>query len=193
NRPTLTMEDTKALANNGGGGGVDVLSAKVTDVRSGGLVSAEGFGDDYENCNLMIDGYNYIKVGSETWYEAVSEYKARKVAIEWQKRGGKNHFYVVKNHRCKTLSDIGLSEGDLESLADGKTVTFENVEFKFKKSGEGLFHKGEGGFGKKFDYWLFGADDDQYVRVEKLPGADITVSTARPTSEDQFEVMKVRG
>lgn len=192
NRPTLTMEDTKALANDGGGGGVDVLSASVTDVRAGGLVSAESFGDDYESCNLMIDGYNHMKVGNDVWHEAISEYKARKVAIEWQKRGGKNHFYIVKYHRCKSLSDIGLSDGDLEGLGEGKSVTFENVEYKFKKSGDGLFHKGEAGFGKKFDYWLFDAGDDQFLRIEKLPGADTTVSVARPTGEDQFSVMKVR-
>ena len=189
---TLTMDDTKALAG-GPGGSVDVLTASVTDVRAGGLVGAEAFGDDFENCNLLIDGYNHLKVGNDTWYEAVSEYKARKVAIEWQKRAGKNHFYVVKYHRCKSLGDIGLSNDDLEAPGDGKSVTFEGVEYKFSKSGDGLFHKGEGGFGKKFDYWIFDGGDDQTLRIERLPGAEPSVSVLRPAGEDQFNVMTVRG
>jgi hypothetical protein len=192
NRPTLTQDDTKSLMA-GEGAGVDVLAARMADVRQGGLVNAEAFGDEFETSNLLIDAYNHMKVGNDTWHEAISEYKARKVAIEWQKRAGKNHFYIVKYHRCKSLGDIGLTNDDLAGLAMGKSVSFENVEYKFAKSGDGLFHKGEAGFGKKFDYWLFDGGEDQFLRIEQLPGSEPSVSIARPASDDQFEVMKVRG
>lgn len=191
--PALGVDRSKALADGRtDDGGVDVLSASITDVRAGGMVKAAGFGDDFEDIHLEIDAYNRLSFNKENWHELVSQYKGRAVAVEWQERSGGRKVYGVRFHRGKELLDIGLQDADLDSLEDGRAVALDGIEYKLARSGEALFHKGGDGFGKKMNFWEFQAEEGGLLRVERASDGTTTVSVAKPLNEAEFEVLRVR-
>lgn len=189
-QPAIPMDQSagpKALPNSG----VDVLNAKITDVRRGGLVEAKSYGDEFEDVNLSFDAYNRFSFNSENWHELVSQYKGRTAGVEWQDKASGKEYFAMRYLRCKTPSDVGID--DVDSLEEGATASFEGRDFTLKRKGDGEYHRGGDGFGKAMQFWEFRAEDDAILRVERLKNSEATLSMGHKLSEGDFDIMRVQG
>lgn len=187
-KPAIAMDDPKSLP----GGGVDVLTASITDVRKGGLISASAFGESFESADLEIDEYHRMTAGDEVWQELVTEFKGKRVAIESRTGGTGDGVFQVLVHRDEDLSKVGLEASALDSLGEGLTLQWGGQAHTWKRSGEAHHHRGGEGFGKAFTYHELWSEDGGFIRIELRKGADPVVSVARPSKADDYSVLRVR-
>jgi hypothetical protein len=190
-RTAIAASEQKAIES--GLGGADVLTASVKDVRKGGVLVARKIGNE-ANVNLTIDAYNRCVFDAETWHELISEHDGKPIAIEWREGGGdSDSVYAVLPHKSDGLAAAGLAADKIDALGDDATVEIDGLDFKLKRKGQALFHRGGDGFGKKLDFWEFEATGGVFARVERPLGAAASFSLARPVDADGFDIYRLQG
>src|ERR1039457_3421168 len=91
----------------------DLANLKVTDARTGDVLSVAGAGGRLTDLDYTGDRGTRVEAGSRTWVELSGPYLDRRVSV---RIGGDEEVEVFlhADPRKITLEDLGLSEDDLD-------------------------------------------------------------------------------
>src|SRR5450755_3542574 len=87
----------------------DLAHLKVTDARTGDVLSVAGAGDNMTDLDFTVDRGTRCEAGARTWVELAGAYLNRRVSL---RVGGDEEVEVFlhADPRKITLEDLGLSE-----------------------------------------------------------------------------------
>ena len=90
----------------------DLANLKVTDARTGDVLSIAGAGDRMTDLDYTVDRGTRYEAGSRTWVELSGPYLDRRVSL---RIGGDEEVevYLHSDPRKITLEELALSEDDL--------------------------------------------------------------------------------
>ncbi len=93
----------------------DLANLKVTDARTGDVLSIAGAGDRMTDLDFTVDRGTRLDAGSRSWVELSGPYQERRVSL---RVGGDEEIEVFlhADPRKITLEDLGLSEDDLAQM-----------------------------------------------------------------------------
>jgi len=117
----------------------DLANLKVTDARTGDVLSISGAGDQMSDLDFTVDRGTRMEAGARTWVELSGPYKARRVAL---RVGGDEEVevYLHSSEARVTLEDVGLSEQDLADLDERQNpadnVEYDNTSWNYRLSRE---------------------------------------------------------
>lgn len=178
----------------GGGGGPDVLTASVKDLRRGAVVQVSGFGDDFEDVQLEVEGYTRYSRGRDEWHVLQATYKDRPVGLGWDEGQGALRVLAYKHLRGKRLADLGLSPEQLAGLKKGDTVEALGQTWTVEDAEEALSHKDGTGFGKEHQSWeLAASDGKQVLRLEQWGDDAPEASLGERIDPAGIEIFRVKG
>jgi len=105
----------------------DLANLKVTDARTGDVLSIAGAGDQMTDLDFTVDRGTRLEAGARTWVELSGPYQERRVALRF---GGDDEVEVFLHSSPArvTLDDLGLSEQDLADL-DERQNPADNIEY----------------------------------------------------------------
>jgi len=105
----------------------DLANLKVTDARTGDVLSIAGAGDNMTDLDFTVDRGARIEAGARTWVELSGPYQERRVSLRY---GGDEEVEVFLHSSPArvTLEDLGLSEQDLADM-DERQNTADNFEY----------------------------------------------------------------
>jgi hypothetical protein len=159
---------------------VDLANLKVTDARSGDVLSVVGAGDRMTDLDFTADHGVRIDAGARSWVELSGAYLNRRVALRF---GGDDEVevYLHTDPRKLTLEDLGLSEDDLAQM-DERQNTADNFEFdgatwNYRLSREAKSWRDNQGAPTGFYYWEFlTSDGKRLLGLRKAEGEPFTIS-----------------
>src|SRR5215468_652401 len=93
----------------------DLANLKVTDARSGDVLSIAGAGDQMTDLDFTVDRGTRYEAGSRSWVELTGPYQERRVALRVAGDEEVETYLHSKPQRV-TLDDLGLSEDDLAQI-----------------------------------------------------------------------------
>ena len=117
----------------------DLANLKVTDARTGDVLSIAGAGDRMTDLDYTVDRGTRFEAGSRTWVELSGPYLDRRVSL---RIGGDEEVEVFlhADPRKITLEDLGLSEDDLAQMDERQnpadSFDFDNVTWMYRLSRE---------------------------------------------------------
>src|SRR5215470_17687693 len=117
----------------------DLANLKVTDARTGDVLSIAGAGDRMTDLDYTVDRGTRLEAGSRTWVELSGPYQERRVAL---RVGGDEEIEVYLHSSPKRISldDLGLSEDDLSQLDERQNPAdnfeYDNVTWQYELSRE---------------------------------------------------------
>src|SRR5437660_261221 len=90
----------------------DLSNLKVTDARTGDVLSIVGAGDNMTDLDFTVDRGTRLDAGARSWVELSGPYQERRVAL---RVGGDEEIEVFLHAEARkiTLDQTGLSEDDL--------------------------------------------------------------------------------
>src|SRR5215467_111539 len=93
----------------------DLANLKVTDARTGDVLSIAGAGDRMTDLDFTVDRGTRLEAGARTWVELSGPYHERRAAV---RVGGDEEVEVFLHATAQkvTLEDLGLSEDDLAQM-----------------------------------------------------------------------------
>ena len=105
----------------------DLANLKVTDARTGDVLSIVGAGDRMTDLDFTADRGARLDAGSRSWVELSGPYQERRVAL---RHGGDEEIevYLHATPAKVTLEDLGLSEDDLAQM-DERQNPADNFEY----------------------------------------------------------------
>ena len=105
----------------------DLANLKITEARSGDVISISGVGDNYTDLDFTADRMIRYEGGARRWFELSGPYRERRVALRVSD-GDDVEAAVDTGARKLTLEDLGLAEEDLASM-DERQNTADSFEF----------------------------------------------------------------
>ncbi len=138
--------------------GPDLANLKVTDARSGDVISISGAGDNLSDLDFTADRLTRYEAGTRRWFELGGPYRERRVAL----RVAGDEDVEVSIHadsRRLSVEDLGLAEEDLAQM-DERQNTADSFEFDgkvwlYRISREARSWREDGGQPAAFYYWEF--------------------------------------
>src|ERR1035437_982075 len=105
----------------------DLANLKVTDARTGDVLSVAGAGDRMTDLDYTVDRGTRFEAGSRTWVELAGAYLNRRVSV---RIGGDEEveIFLHADARKIALEDLGLSEDDLAQM-DQRQNPSDSFEF----------------------------------------------------------------
>ena len=143
----------------------DLANLKVTDARTGDVLSIAGAGDRMTDLDYTVDRGTRYEAGSRTWVELSGPYLDRRVSL---RIGGDEEVevFVHSDPRKVTLEDLGLSEDDLDG-----------VTWMYRLSREVRAWRDNQPAPTGFYYWEFFTQDGKRVLgIRKAEGEPFTVT-----------------
>ena len=117
----------------------DLANLKVTDARTGDVLSIVGAGDRMTDLDFTADRGARLEAGSRSWVELSGPYQERRVSL---RVGGDEEIEVFlhADPRKLTLEDLGLSEDDLAQMDERQNPAdyfdFDNATWMYRLSRE---------------------------------------------------------
>jgi len=161
----------------------DLANLKVTDARTGDILSIAGAGDKMTDLDFTADRGTRFDAGSHSWFELSGPYLERRVAL---RVGGDEdvEVWLHNDPRKLTLEDVGLSEDDLAQMDERQNTAdsfeFDGVTWMYRMSREvGAWRENRGQPAGSY-YWEFrDAKGAQLLALRKPEGEPFTVTLYR--------------
>jgi len=158
----------------------DLANLKVTDARTGDILSIAGAGDQMSDLDFTVDRGVRMEAGARTWVELSGPYKERRVAL----RVGGDEEVEVFLHSSPTrvtLEDLGLSEQDLADLDERQNpadnFNYDNTSWDYRISREVRAWRDNQPQPATFYYWEFlTAEAKRLLGIRKAEGEPFTVT-----------------
>ena len=171
---------------------VDLANLRITDARTGDVLSIAGVGDAMNDLDFTADRLTWYQAGQRSWRELSGMYRDRRVAL----RIANDEDVEVAVHaapRKLTLEDLGVSEDDLAQMDErqntGDSFEFDNRLWMYRLSREVQTKRDDQAEPAHFYYWEFREKDGKAVlairkpegepfavtQYEGIPAADVTV------------------
>src|SRR5215831_10613624 len=158
----------------------DLANLKVTDARTGDVLSIAGAGDQMTDLDFTVDRGTRLEAGARTWVELSGPYKERRVAM---RVGGDEEIevYLHSSPDRVTLEDLGLSEQDLADLDERQNPSdnfnYDDTSWNYRISREVRVWRENQPQPSGFYYWEFlTADGKRLLGIRKMEGEPFTVT-----------------
>ena len=158
----------------------DLANLKVTDARTGDVLSIAGAGDRMSDLDFTVDRGTRMEAGARTWVELSGPYKERRVAL---RVGGDEEVeaYIHSSPTRVTLEEIGLSEQDLADLDERQNpadnVAYDNQLWNYRLSREVRAWRDNQAQPTGFYYWEFLTPDaGKLLGIRKTEGEPFAVT-----------------
>uniref|UniRef100_Q025E7 DUF4178 domain-containing protein n=1 Tax=Solibacter usitatus (strain Ellin6076) TaxID=234267 RepID=Q025E7_SOLUE len=158
----------------------DLANLKVTDARTGDVLSIVGAGDRMTDLDFTADRGARLDAGSRSWVELSGPYQERRVSL---RVGGDEEIEVFlhADPRKITLEDLGLSEDDLAQMDERQNPTdnfeFDNATWMYRISREVQAWRDNQAAPTGFYYWEFLTQDGKRLMgIRKAEGEPFTVT-----------------
>jgi hypothetical protein len=158
----------------------DLANLKVTDARSGDVLSLAGAGDNMSDLDFTVDRAARLEAGARTWVELSGAYMNRRVTL---RVGGDEEVEVFLNNgmRHVSLEDLGLAEDDLAQIDERQnpadSFDFDGVTWMYRLSREVRVWRDNQPAPTGFYYWEFFTQDGKRVLgIRKSEGEPFTVT-----------------
>ena len=158
----------------------DLSALKVTDARSGDVLSIAGAGDRMTDLDFTVDRGTRLEAGARAWVELSGPYRERRVAL----RAGGDEEVEVFLHSSParvTLEDLGLSEQDLADLDERQNPAdnflYDDTSWNYRLSREVRAWRDNQPQPSSFYYWEFlTADAARLLGIRKAEGEPFAVT-----------------
>ena len=140
----------------------DLANLKVTDARTGDVLSIAGAGDRMTDLDYTVDRGTRLEAGARTWVELSGPYMDRRVSL---RVGGDEEVEVFLHSgpRKVALEDLGLSEDDLAQMDERQnpadSFDFDGVTWMYRLSREVRAWRDNQPAPTGFYYWEFFTQD----------------------------------
>jgi hypothetical protein len=158
----------------------DLANLKVTDARSGDVLSIAGAGDRMSDLDFTVDRGTRMEAGARTWVELSGPYKERRVSL---RVGGDEEVeaYLHSTPTRVTLEEIGLSEQDLADLDERQNpadnVAYDNQLWNYRLSREVRAWRDNQPQPAGFYYWEFLTPDaGKLLGIRKTEGEPFAIT-----------------
>lgn len=158
----------------------DLSNLKVTDARTGDILSISGAGDNLSDLDFTIDRAVRMEAGARTWVELSGPYKERRVSL---RHGGDEEVeaFLHSSPTRVTLEDTGISEQDLADLDERQNPAdnfeYDNTSWNYRISREVRSWRENQSQPQGFYYWEFLTPDARrLLGIRKLEGEPFTVT-----------------
>jgi hypothetical protein len=171
---------------------VDLGNLRITDARTGDVLSIAGVGDEMNDLDFTADRTVWYQAGQRSWRELSGMYRDRRVSL----RVATDEDVEVAVHaapRKLTLEDLGITEDDLAQIDErqntGDSFEFDNRVWLYRLSREVQAKREDQPAPSNFYYWEFREKDGKALlairkaegepfavtQYEGIPAADVTV------------------
>lgn len=158
----------------------DLANLKVTDARTGDVLSIVGAGDNMSDLDFTVDRGVRLDAGARSWVELSGPYLNRRVSLRY---GGDEELevFVHTDARRITLEDVGVSEDDLAQMDERQnpadSFDFDNVTWMYRLSREVQAWRENQPTSTGFYYWEFLTQDaKRLLGIRKAEGEPFTVT-----------------
>ena len=158
----------------------DLENLKVTDARSGDVLSIAGAGDNMSDLDFTVDRAARLEAGARTWVELSGAYMNRRVTL---RVGGDEEVEVFLNNGMRHVSveDLGLAEDDLAQMDERQnpadSFDFDGVTWMYRLSREVRVWRDNQPAPTGFYYWeFFTPDGKRVLGIRKAEGEPFTVT-----------------
>jgi hypothetical protein len=160
--------------------GPDLANLKVSDARTGDVISISGAGDNLSDLDFTADRSTRYEAGARRWFELSGPYRERRVAL----RVGGDEDVEVSIHadgRKLALEDLALAEEDLAQM-DERQNTADSFEFDgkvwlYRLSREAKAWRDDQAQPAAFYYWEFQEQDGpRLLALRKVEGEPFAVT-----------------
>ena len=158
----------------------DLASLKVTDARSGDVLSVAGAGDNMSDLDYTVDRAARLEAGARTWVELSGAYMNRRVTL---RVGGDEEVEVFLNSGMRHVSveDLGLAEDDLAQMDERQNPSdsfdFDGVTWMYRLSREVRVWRDNQPAPTGFYYWeFFTQDGKRLLGIRKAEGEPFAIA-----------------
>ena len=158
----------------------DLANLKVTDARTGDVLSVAGGGDNMSDLDYTVDRGARFEAGARTWVELAGAYLNRRVFV---RIGGDEEVevYLHTDPRKISLEDLGLSEDDLAQMDERQnpadSFDFDGATWMYRLSREVQAWRDNQPAPTGFYYWeFFTQDGKRLLGIRKAEGEPFTVT-----------------
>jgi hypothetical protein len=158
----------------------DLANLKVTDARTGDVLSIVGAGDRMTDLDFTADRGARMDAGARSWVELSGPYQERRVSL---RVGGDEEIEVFlhADPRKLTLEDLALSEDDLAQMDERQnpadSFDFDNATWMYRLSREVQSWRDNQPSPTGFYYWEFLTQDGKrLLGIRKAEGEPFTVT-----------------
>jgi hypothetical protein len=158
----------------------DLANLKVSDARTGDVLSVAGVGDEMNDLDFTADRTAWYQAGQRTWRELSGMYRDRRVAV----RVSNDEDVEAAVHaapRKLTIEDLGVTEDDLAQMDErqntGDTFEFDNRLWAYRLSREVQVRRDDQPQLSNFYYWEFREQDgSSLLSIRKPEGEPFAVT-----------------
>ncbi|MEO8595664.1 MAG: hypothetical protein ABI759_20260 [Candidatus Solibacter sp.] len=158
----------------------DLANLKVTDARTGDVLSVSGAGDNMADLDFTVDRGSRLEAGTRTWVELAGPYRDRRVTL---RVGGEEEVEVFLNNgmRRVSLEDLGVSEDDLAQMDERQnpadSFEFDGATWMYRISREVRVWRDNQPAPSGFYYWEFLTQDGKrLLGIRKAEGEPFAIS-----------------
>jgi hypothetical protein len=163
--------------------GPDLANLKVSDARTGDVISISGAGDNLSDLDFTVDKSSRLEIGAYRNLLLSGIYRERRVTVLV---ASDEEFEVrISDPRKLTLEELGLAEEDLAQM-DERQNTADSFEFDGKVWLYRRSHEAKNPDASAFYYWEFQEQDGKrllaFRKAEGEPFA-VTLYTGIPAGD----------
>lgn len=172
----------------------DLANLKVTDARTGDVLSVAGAGDRMTDLDYTVDRGTRYEAGSRTWVELAGTYMNRRVHV---RVGGDEEVevYLHADARKVGLEEMGLSEDDLSQMDERQnpadSFDFDDATWMYRLSREVQAWRDNQPAPTGFYYWeFFTQDGKRLMGIRKAEGEPFTVTLSKRVNAEDVTVYR---
>ncbi len=160
----------------------DLANLKVTDARTGDVLSVAGAGDQMNDLDFTVDRASRLEAGARSWVELSGPYKERRAAV---RVGGDEdqeaEVYLHSSPNRVTLEDVGLSEQDLADIDERQNPAdnfeYDNATWNYRLSREVRASRETPPQQSTYYYWEFLTPDAaRLLGIRKAEGEPFAIT-----------------
>jgi hypothetical protein len=167
----------------------DLANLKVTDARTGDVISISGAGQDYKDLDFTADRTTRYQSGARRWFEVSGMYMERRVALRVYV-GEEVAVHLHADARQLSLEDLGLSEDDLAEIDQRQNTAdsfqFDNRMWLYRLSREATAARDDLAQPTGYYYWEFQEQAGRGLLAVRKPEAEpfaVTLYDGIPASD----------
>ena len=152
------------------------VETSIRDARVGDVLVIEGLALEYDDCYFVVENVHRYGGNRITWYELIVADAENRIWLEWSEDGNDLFITATDDRRPVGLESLGLSEDDLLSMDDrrsiDRSITVDGLRYIYRNSFEAFyFRDNRPSDGEGFYMWEFLSEDEsRTLAVTKFEG-----------------------
>ena len=141
------------------------LETSIRDARVGDVVVIQGLALEYEDCYFVVENIHRYGGSGIVWHEIVVADADKRIWLEWSEDSSGLFVTATDNRRPVGLESIGLTESDLMSIDEqrsiDRSIVVDGLRYIYRNSFEAFyFRDNRPTNGEGFYMWEFLAEDE---------------------------------